>query len=373
MRARFFFVAGAASAIGVAAACVGDDPSVPPALPDASGDSAPPTDSAPADTGSDAGRTVVATGQKFPLTLAVLGPTIYWVDTGGTAGGCTDTPDGTIMSANIDGTGTPVTIATGLKCPSGLAVTADKVYWSERGTPTGIGDAAFGDGAIKRADHNGASPETLVSNVQFPLAIRVHGDQLYYFTGPGNAADDLWRISITTVGAPVHVASVARSASGLFVDDAFIYWSEDNSGNVWRLPESLDAGVDANAAKTRIGVNQTVPTNPIPSADDASVFWFNHGGGGALVRHDIASSSETIIAQNIAPGGSGRQIAIDDKYLYYTTTGAPAGRVPLNGGADTPVEKIAPDLVESVGLFVTDDSIYLSAGGATGSIYRILK
>lgn len=380
---RWLFGVGVAAAVcGAIVACVGDDPQ--PATTgggDSGASDAPASDGSPGADASDAagGPLVIAKGQSFPIAIAVLGDVVYWANQGGAATGCTDTSDGSIMSARVDGTEQPRTVAQGLACPSSLVVTADKVYWAERGTKSGgASGKAFGDGSVHSAGHDGSSPATLVPNLELPLGLRAEGDRLFYFTGPADGIDALWRLPMAG-GSPLKLASVGKSASGLTLDGAKVYWTEDGAGNLWRMPNDDDGGAAGSAdagdggTKEKLAGNLPLPANP--AIVGANLYWVNRAGTCSVGKWSAAAGAGTLAAdlgiprEQPANAAGCRQLAADDQYVYVTSFTSNPVRVAVAGGT---VAKLA-DLPATTALAVTPDSVYVGSGGASATIYRIAK
>ncbi|MFI6833101.1 choice-of-anchor D domain-containing protein [Kribbella sp. NPDC050241] len=120
----------------------------------------------------------IVTTQGLPQLggLAVDANHVYWSNYRQLEG------DGTIMRANLDGTG-PVQLAQGLDAPQGLAVDANYLYWTNDGTTivrASLHDVPF-------------TPETIVTNqTGIPVALAVDATHLYWTTYNGT----IWRANL---------------------------------------------------------------------------------------------------------------------------------------------------------------------------------
>jgi hypothetical protein len=367
-----------ATGAGIVAACVGDDPSPGPAATTDGGPINPPgpvpppgTDGSATDAGNDSGAgvyTVVAKDQEFPIAIAVLGNVVYWANEGGNTNGCTDTADGTVMSAPSDGSAAPKTIATGLQCPGHIAVTGDKVYWTERGTPS----LNQTDGKIVSAGHGGESPQDLVSGIQLPLYIHVDGTSLFYFIGPPSGQDAIWRIPVTG-GPSVRLTVTGASAAGMAIQSNLLYWAEDLAGRVYQIPENDDGGADG-GTKQKLADDAKIPSQPLLLG--GAVYWLDKSATCSISKWTQATGRTDLVADLGVPRelptqkNSGcRQFATDGQYFYVTTFTDKLVRVPVAGGA---VERL--DVSFTTAIAVGDDgSVYVGTGASGASIVKLVK
>ena len=134
--------------------------------------------------------TTLASGQDAPQDLVVDGSYVYWTNIPGPclAGSCgSSLPDtGTVMRVPVGG-GTPSTIASQQPGPSGIAVDATSVYWTNNP-----------GGTVVAAPLGGGASSTLATGQGMPSHILADATGIYWTneTGGGDAAASLWGGSV---------------------------------------------------------------------------------------------------------------------------------------------------------------------------------
>ena len=117
-----------------------------------------------------------------PLGIAISGGKVYWVD-GSTTWhrGFGDTVS-RIQRANLDGTDIETLLTEdmpGMTLPAGIAISGDKMYWTNRGRYD-EGGIPQRDGGIYRANLDGTNVEALIVGLYWPIAIAVYHGRMYW-------------------------------------------------------------------------------------------------------------------------------------------------------------------------------------------------
>lgn len=204
---------------------------------------------------------------------------------------------------------------------------------------------------------NGRCVEVLASGLHSPDAVAVGRSELYVTTSAG-----LLKVSKRGGAVSVVDPDLTGISHAIAIDDAHVYWSRSNSGELMRasiaggMPERLAKGNSISAiafhsstiywADWRDGTIMTLPKSGgtpsvltwearRPSAlavDDERIYWTEDIGdaGGAVVSVPLGGGTPRALATGQdAPRG----MAINLTHVYWTTAfGDALARVPLHGG-----------------------------------------
>lgn len=219
---------------------------------------------------ADGAETLLAAAQPCPRHLVVDATNVYWVNRGPESGS-NQFVDGAVMRIDKNG-GTPATLASKQFGDAALAVDDANVYWSACGKETGIYRLAKAGGApaliadtscatsiavdtthvywisdaIKKIDKRGGAAQTLVASRG--SALTIDGASMYWtrteatsrttFRSCADEKSSLLKAS-KDGGAAALLASIAGvEPNRLGIDEANIYWANDCSNGVMRVPKA---------------------------------------------------------------------------------------------------------------------------------------
>ena len=258
--------------------------------------------------------------------------------------------------ASACGSGERTLASTGQNQPTGLAIDANNVYWTD-------GES------VRKVPLCGGKPTLLASDsATFGAgALAVDSGHLYWLTSSyaadGGASESTVVKMRISGGAPITLAA-AQAPSWLVVDSTSAYWTDigvdDSDCTVMKVP------ITGGAATTLVS-GQVSPDGIGGLALDAAYVYWTTGGpatatnGGAVVKAPIGGGAPTTLATGQYPGA----LAVDDTHVYWVNTlcappndgGAECTEnaivsVPLGGGAPTTLasgegqgEQIALDAV----------------------------
>lgn len=241
--------------------------------------------------------TSFANNQTTPERITLGGSgngTVFWSDYGtGT------TADGTIMSLPLAG-GTPMTMASGLWTPQGVAADATYLFWAQSYAPTP---------ALTRLTLGGGTTNLPTGSGSAPTAVGVGGGFVYW-------TDDLASGSVgSSAEGSLSLGTVDGNQTdpySLSVDGTYVYWADYTSmGTVWQYK------IVGGAIQT-VGPSEDYPVRVVSDANQA--YWIDEGTAGnldgSLVEWDVAASARVVRATGLARPSS---LAMDANAVYFTT------------------------------------------------------
>lgn len=319
----------------------------------------------------------LACGQSSPAGIAVRNGIVYWVN---------NVAGGSVMSVPATG-GVPTTIASNQDYPWAVAVDGNNVYWTNYdgasaifvGTPTNAG-------TVMEVPLGGGTPVTLASALQGPWGIAVDAANVYFTTAGGNKVKS---VPIDSGGnGPVTIlAEDQYTPTAIAVDASNVYWvnesevSSSNFGAVMSVPKDSDGGV-APTVIVQPGATYDTPTGLAVNA--ASVFFTNNVDSGDVESAPLGGGAPpTVLASGQINPFS---ITLDENNVYWTNNSASTGggqgsgadsvaSIPLDGGA---VTQLATKLNGPTGIAVDSNALYFTTyignvGGAAneGRVWRL--
>jgi hypothetical protein len=319
------------------------------------------------------------TGATSPYTHTGLtnGTTYYYVVTAVNSYGESS------ESSQVSGTPTngPITLASGLNIPGGIAVDSTSVYWTEANATNG--------GSVKKVSINGGTVTTLASGLNSGeglLAVNVVVDSTSVYWGEvstNNTNDAVRKVPING-GTVTTLAPASNNLLGIAVDATNVYFAEQGLSKVSKVP--IGGGT-----ATQLGNMWNYPIGI--AIDSTSVYgavnnnWW--AGNGSVQKISINGGSATTLASGLnAPV----YIAVDATSVYWTENlvynggtseqGNGTGvvkKVPKGGGT---VTTLASGLNASGGIAVDSTNVYWSEIGTytngayndnSGAVKKIAK
>lgn len=294
----------------------------------------------------------LATGQAYPIDLAVDAAYVYWTIWGTSA---QNYNDGEIRKCAIGGcSNRPITLAKSSGEPTSIAVDSTDFYF---GNHSGH--------SIERCPLSGcAVPEVVASGVGDPRGIALDANNVYsvaYDTGV------VFKCAKSGCGsAPTPIASGLSSPFGIAVDGTNVY---AGGSTVFQIP--LGGGTPTTLATGQfargIAVSQT------------DVYWANHttGSSGLIARCAIGGCGKNPTVLIVQSSGEPSDVALDAQNVYWTNdktgeimrcplAGCGATTVPLVTGQDSPQRIV----VDSKAIYWVNAG---TVGTTSGAVMKLAK
>lgn len=295
----------------------------------------------------------------------------------------------------------PFALVTGLTSPAMLALREGRLYWSSWAAT----------GGILAIDAGGGSPEVIVGSVDSPLGVWLDPPYLYYAS---TTLDAVFRKLLDTAEPPEQF-DTGNGASLVVTDDATVYWTDYDAGNIksraktggsgktlasyrhgplglcvgsgslyWTDEGSESQGFVNGRVEQRmlgsgtnvdVALDQLAPQRIVAYGD--FVYWTNLGtgtppavSGGALVRNGVLGNPETALAitgEQAGPVG----LAIDESGIYWVNRyGGTVMWLGLGAAGDPTV--LASEQGEPFDIALGPDAIYWT-DMAAGRIVKLAK
>lgn len=278
---------------------------------------------------------LVGSGSGFVRTMATDGTSLFWID------------ESSVKSLSLAG-GAPVDLASGVQ-PTGLAVAAGRVVWSETACCS-----VRQNGSVRSVPVGGGAARVLADLLDNPASVTADAAAAFWVEGgPYGGIEGYGRVAsaphqgggATTVLAAVFAARPPLAAGGARVVLA----------DGWR----------AKAAPLTGGPPDTVlrATWSVTAVASDGVNVYALDGEGSLLRAPLAGGpTEVVIPGGLGPGAASGPLRIADGFAYWGQPSSFGGgvalrRVRLAGGS---AETIATGLPALSDLAVDGELVYLA-------------
>jgi hypothetical protein len=157
--------------------------------------------------------------------VAVDGRYVYWTQT---FDGTSAQASGSIHRTALAG-GADETLATGQLYPVQVALDASGIYWINLGTPGR--DCTSRDGTLMRLAPASTSPVVLMSGLQGPGSIAVRGGNVYVATAGaycnvgGDGLGTIYKVASAS-GQPTAIVSGITGPQNLYADGTYLYFTK---------------------------------------------------------------------------------------------------------------------------------------------------
>jgi len=297
----------------------------------------------------------LAKGQPMAWGIAVDAQRVYWSNQG----------SGEILSLPLAG-GTPTKLATGQNDPGDLVIDDQFVYWTNFSS----------GGAVMRISKT-ATNLMQISNGTGPWGLTVDATNAWFTNSDGTI-----RQVAKGGGSATTVVSAEQDPKGITADATHLFWTALDSGKVMKGPKT-----SPNADKQELANGQANPLSVVVTAD--SVYWVAAGNyefgqclaaDGKVMKVAKAGGTPVTLATGQA---CPVDLAVDGDHVYFVNEGTFVAqayqydgavmRVPIGGGA---AEAVMVGQVVPYGVAVDDKAVYWTAqglGANAGTVVKIVK
>jgi sugar lactone lactonase YvrE len=167
------------------------------------------------------------------------------------------------------------------------------------------------DGAVMKARLDGSEVVTLVSAVDGPQAVAVHGSHVFWATSGTNKPVYLMMANLDGAEVTTIASLPGAHPSAIAVDDNAIYWTDWVLGTVTRV--NLDG-----THNTVLASSQSFPG--AIAVDATSVYWVDEGmnaAPGSIMKCSLSGTNVSTLAAGQANPG---RLAIDATSVYWAVS-----------------------------------------------------
>lgn len=225
---------------------------------------------------------------------------------------------GTITKLSKDG-GSPLTIVTGEKEPTSIAVDATGVYWANWSS---YDNGPVADGSIVHSALDGSNVEPVAEGLVYPRGLALDQNDVYFVS----ASDEtLYRLP-KTGGTPVAIASGLYDPGPPVLDESGIYVRtrdrpDDSSGSNTIVRVARDGGGAEVIASERLGIGAL-------GVHEGFVYYTRSGG---FVSCDRPSG---VVRRVATSGGAPKDVAVEQSDPGHVVVGV-SGIYLANGSSST--------------------------------------
>jgi hypothetical protein len=238
--------------------------------------------------------------------LTGTGPTgqhLYWTNYG----------SGTVMRANLDGTGVTTLVSGRTNHLYGLAADASHIYWIEAD--------AVGNGTVMRANLDGTGMTTLASGQSAPIGIAVDANYVYWANGDST----IMRANLDGTGVSIwRNTGPGVIPQWVAVDANHVYWTADFN---YIEEDNLDGSPVNQYAAGRT-------EDPYALAVSPQYVYFSNPGNQTIELDGLNLLGPGVPVVTGVPFVSG--LAVDANHVYYANRGnGEIDQTGLTGGFST--------------------------------------
>jgi hypothetical protein len=227
--------------------------------------------------GRDGSNQVTLSDDQFVSGLAVDSSHLFW-----SVSGQTDEANGEIMEAGLDGSN-PQALITGVDNPNGVVVHGGHIYWTD---PQ--------QGTIMEAGLDGSNPQALITDQSGLLQLAVGEDHIYW---TDESAGTIMEANLDGTDVTTIVTG-QTNLGGPAVSGGHIYWT--GTARVDGLPEGtiMEADLDGSNPQTLVGIpGYGIPGSvTVVGGDLYYVMGYPFTGGGNITEAGLDGSDPQVLA-----------------------------------------------------------------------------
>lgn len=271
----------------------------------------------------------VATVNKTPSPATVTCAGVSGINLASDANNCGYCGHTCLGGACTSGACQPITLASAVNAPTGLAVDSTSAYF---GTTPGVGSPLVGKVAV-----GGGAVTTLVASAPANVFWDAVDSTNVYFIGNSSAAGGVYKTAIAGGGVVTTIASATGGAAYGAFDGTNVYWdilvTKSPFGSV---QETWTGG----------GTTFTLATGQDTAGemavDSTNVYWATAGKANAVVKTPILGGAVTTLSSS-ETGAQGVALDPAKANVYYTLFVASGSvkKIPVGGGAVTTLTSAA--------------------------------